>query len=166
MRMQTEDPFRRCLQEITYPVSERALQKWMENRLELIESSEERRHYIFHFEGSTCTNGGIHFHGRIHAVCSVKKHKVILERGWIDFDPEQIPKAKEMCAYKSSGEPFLEKLKEDTKFSGNPLEKIIRGRMPENAAGCFCSEAMINHKWKWTAATIHYSILQGYLKPE
>lgn len=161
MGVQTGGPFKPRLKKITYPISEKVLNKWVANKLTLKESVNGRRHYVFHYTGSTCTNGGIQFFGDVHAVCAAARRSVVIEKGWIEFTEEQQENARKMCAYKSSGEEFIAKLKEAGRISGKSLEKIIRENVPLNPAGCFCTDAMLNHKWKWVASTIHYSIIKA-----
>ncbi len=166
MRMQTADSFRKRVKKIEYPISAKALEKWVKHDLTLLDSENGKRHYLFHYHGSTCTNGGTPFQAGMHAVCSCKRNRVILEKGWIEFTEEQSKNAREMCASKRDDKTFFQQLQQRPGVEGKPLEKIIKENAPINAAGCFCSEPMVNHKWKWVASVIHYSILEDHLNPE
>ena len=150
------------MKQLRYPVSERVLEKWMRERIYLLEGNENRYHFIFPFEGSTCNNGGVPFHTDIHAVCGVKDTKIEFERGWFGFSKTGLETAKEMCGFNQDGDAFFEILKKNPPFAGSGIAEIVTDTLPVNAAGCLCTEAMRNQKWVWVLSTIHYAFARRF----
>ena len=153
------------MKQVRYPVSERALSKWARKKICLLEQVKNRYHYVFHFEGSTCNNGGVPFHADIHAVCKIGDEEIEFENGWFDISNAGQKAVKEMCGFSNKGEDLFETLKKKPQFAGKNIEKIITDSFPVNAAGCFCNQGMRNHKWLWVLSTIHYAFIHGLEVP-
>lgn len=142
-----------------YPVSKRALEKWKEQRLELVSEENGSRRYRFRYSGSTCNNGGTPFQAYLHAEVSGQGSSMKLEKGWIEIPEEEKEAAAQMCSAKSSSggaEAFFARLAEPAPLAGKHIEKILTENASVNYAGCFCSPAMVRDKWNQVLSTIHF----------
>ena len=144
---------------MNYPVAERALKKWNNERLETLSSDEGVSCYRFHYEGSTCRNGGQSFNAFFHIEID---DSTTVRKAWIEIPKESETAACQMCVSPSK-EPdkardFLGRLAKDADFTGRKLEDVILEDQDLNYAGCLCHKPMIDQKWKMVLSTVHYNI--------
>lgn len=144
-----------------YPVAERALKKWQNERLDKIEGDDSSVHYRFIFQGSTCNNGGTEFKAHLHALITDQK---TISKAWIEIPEEEQEGAAQMCASPSKdpvqAQSFFEDFKKDASFCGESLEDVIQAEVSLNHAGCLCYAPIINQKWKMALSTMHYDLHQ------
>lgn len=148
------------LKEIIYPVAVRALEKWKNNFLEVLERSEDTVHFRFLYNGSTCCNGGTPYKAHFHAVLSPSGHDPRISKAWIEVPEDEIENVSEMCGYKKEGDIFLRKLSNFEDLEGRAVSEILTDERDLNHAGCFCEEAMLNQKWRMALSTMYYSLDQ------
>lgn len=139
-----------------YPVSSRALPIWARNNLEVTERGETTTHFRYTFRGSTCSNGGTAFVSYVHVVVAHGEEELTVEGAWIEIPDTEAEGIREMCAYKTDGDTFLDSLKTPPSFCGRALEEALTEERPLNHAGCFCTAAMKNQKWLMVLSTVHY----------
>ena len=150
--------------DITYPVAVRALEKWKNNNLDILERSAGAVHFRFLFNGSTCSNGGTPFKAFLHAVFNSSEMDPHISNAWIEVPEDQIENVKEMCGFKQEGEEFLAKLSDFEKMRGRAVSDILAEEIDLNHAGCFCTEPMINQKWRMALSTMYYTLAQEELR--
>jgi hypothetical protein len=131
----------------SYPVAERALNKWCRNQLIRDSNAEGDEHFQFSYLGSTCNNGGTPFTAILHAVISNN----VIKQAWIEIPETEQKAAALMCRP-------LESPMEQPDFVGRKLESLIMEDMPQNFAGCFCGPPHINQKWKMALSAMHYAL--------
>ncbi len=146
--------------EITYPVAVRALEKWKNNNLDILDRSNGTVHFRFLFNGSTCSNGGTPFKAFLHAVFNSSEMDPRLSDAWIEIPDVQMENIKEMCGYKQDGDKFLEKLADFKKMRNRAVSDILAEEIDLNYAGCFCTEPMINQKWRMALSTMYFALAQ------
>ena len=146
--------------DISYPVAVRALEKWKNNNLDIMERSDGAVHFRFLFNGSTCSNGGTPFKAFLHAVFNSSEMDPLLSKAWIEIPDDQMDNIKEMCGFKQHGDEFLEKLAGFEKLRGREVSAILAEEPDLNHAGCFCTEAMTNQKWRMALSTMYYALAQ------
>ncbi len=146
--------------DFAYPVAVRALEKWKNNYLELVERSAEVIHFRFLFNGSTCSNGGTPFTAYLHAELNSSELDPHVRKAWIEIPQNEIENVREMCGFRQSGEEFLDKLENFQVLEGKAVRDILAEEPELNHAGCFCTEAMINQKWRMALSTMYYAINQ------
>ena len=146
--------------EITYPVAIRALEKWKNNNLDIVDRSNGAVHFRFLFNGSTCNNGGTPFKAFLHAIFNSSKMDPHLSKAWIEVSEDQMENVKEMCAFKQRGDEFLENLSNFGKMQGRAVSDILAEETELNHAGCFCTEPMTNQKWRMALSTMYYALTQ------
>jgi hypothetical protein len=146
------------LRDISYPVAVRALEKWKNNNLEIVERSGDTVHFRFRFNGSTCSNGGTPFKAYLHAVLSSCNVDPRVSKAWIEIPENEIENAEEMCESKRSGDEFLRRLSHFADMEGKAVSDILADELDLNHAGCFCTEPMINQKWRMALSTMYYAL--------
>lgn len=144
--------------DFTYPVALRALEKWKNNNLDLVGQANGTAHYKFLFNGNTCNNGGTPFKAYLHAEFDISKNEPVVNKAWIEIPPEQLENVGEMCGYRSSGDSFIESLSDFPDMEGRPVTDILSEDVALNHAGCFCTEPMINQKWRMALSTMHFAL--------
>ena len=147
--------------EFAYPVSTRALEKWRHNNLELLDLSGAVHHYRFIFSGSTCNNGGTPFQAYLHTLIDISRTDPVVQNAWVEIPPHELDGAREMCEYRTVGDAFIKNLAEPPEFCGRSLSEIISENVELNHAGCFCTQPMINQKWRMALSTVHFAIFQA-----
>ena len=85
-------------------------------------------------------------------------HGNLVTDAWIEIPDQYIEGAKEMCSYRSDGEKFLKSLNAKAGFIHRKLDDIILEDTPINHAGCFCTEPMLNQKWRMALTTLRYAL--------
>lgn len=146
------------LKDFAYPVAVRALEKWKNNNLELVEKSEGSTHFRFMFKGSTCNNGGTPFKAYLHAILNSSESDPHVSKAWIEIPENELENAKEMCGFRQQGSDFLTRLNNFKRMEGRAIREILAEEVDLNHAGCFCTEPMINQKWRMALSTMHYSL--------
>ena len=147
--------------EFAYPVSTRALEKWRHNNLEPLDLTGAVHHYRFLFSGSTCNNGGTPFQAYLHILVDASKTDPVVQNAWVAIPQDQLEGAREMCEYRTVGDAFITSLAEPPGFCGRSLTEIISESVELNHAGCFCTQPMINQKWRMALSTVHFAIFQA-----
>ncbi len=150
------------LREISYPVCIRALEKWRNNNLEVVDRSDNQVHFRFLFNGSTCSNGGTPFKAFLHALLNSSMSEPRVKKAWIEIPTNEMENAQEMCGFKQNGEKFLHRLSGFDTMEGRAVSDILADEPELNHAGCFCSEAMLNQKWRMALSTMYYALDQEY----
>ena len=146
--------------DFAYPVAVRALEKWKNNNLELVESTDGSIHFRFSFNGSTCNNGGTPFKAYMHAVLNSSKSDPHVRKAWIEIPEEEFENAREMCGFRQRGDEFLNALAQFRQMEGRAIGDILAEELDLNHAGCFCTEPMVNQKWRMALSTMHYALNQ------
>jgi len=145
---------------VDYGIPESALEKWADQCLTCLADEGDKRRYRFTFEGSTCMDGGDPYHAHMQMLLAGTERGVVMTDGLIFFAEEDMDAARKMCEYLSDGEAFFQALQKSPAFCGRTLEEILAEPLPVNPAGCFCTEPMINHKWRLALSTLHYALAQ------
>lgn len=145
---------------VDYKIPETALCKWADQCLSCLHDGAGERRYCFAFTGSTCMDGGKPYTANMQITVAVSGDRVVVRDALIFFREEDLPAAAQMCEYQKRGEEFFRQLQQSPPFCGKTLEEILAVPAPLNPAGCFCTEPMVNHKWRLALSTVHYVLAQ------
>ena len=140
-----------------YAFPERTLRKWRDQRLTMTANSETTLRATFRFDGSTCSNLGVPI---AYDFC------VDLERdatGYRIARSTCVPTPghqgyQSMCAYLDDAERFSTQLDQYRPLVGEYLHESLGWTAPISPAGCLCSKASQNHKWRIVYQTIHFAL--------
>ncbi|BET66616.1 hypothetical protein ASA1KI_15340 [Opitutales bacterium ASA1] len=139
-----------------FPV--RALERWAKNHLELHEERAGILRARFHFEGSTCGNIPFSLH-----------YDVVLDR------TDGVPRLSalsvaptpgdeghlQMCLSREDEDALYSKLHDERPLLGRPLDDVLAWKPATEPAGCLCSTAFRNHKWRAVLETLHYALARA-----
>jgi hypothetical protein len=146
------------LRAIVYDVPERALASWRGQLKERI-ALDGTRDYGFRFRGSTCNDQGRIVYFNLNVKLAPTPEGWRIDDARIGLDREE-PNLSRLCAWQSERGAFLERLAQPAHFCGMGLEETIQSLREVNPAGCVCTRAMADHKWRIVLSTIHYVLAQ------
>jgi hypothetical protein len=142
----------------SYAFPEKALCRWRDKRLQMTAQGNDELQATFRFDGSTCTNMGVPL--AFDYVVKLKRNK---DRGYdilgSDCEPaEDHIGYQSMCAYLDNPDRFMSQLKSHRPLAGRTLHEALTWRTPISPAGCLCTRASQDHKWRIVLQTIHYAL--------
>lgn len=143
---------------VDYKIPETALRKWADQCLTCLRDEAGERRYRFAFGGSTCNDGGKPYIADMQITLEGNGDRVVVRDALISFSEEDLLAAVQMCEYQKLGDEFFRQLRQPPPFCGKTLEEILAAPVPLNPAGCFCTEPMVNHKWRLALSTVHYGL--------
>ena len=144
----------------SYAFSARALRRWRDERLEIVDGPGGELRARFVFEGTTC--GSIPFQ-MIYAVRigSVENERRLLE---MDCSPVSGDQGHQrMCAFLENGDTLLRAIKSEQPLLGRPLAESLTWQPAVSPAGCLCAASARNHKWLAVLHTLHFALEQRAL---
>ena len=142
----------------SYAFPEKALTGWCDKRLQVFAESNRSLKARFRFEGSTCTNMGVpwafDYEVRLeqeaegdHRIVSASCEPVTDHAGY-----------RSMCAYITKPERFMSQLKSHQPMVGQLLSEVLGWQPSVSPAGCLCTRASQDHKWRIVLQTIHFAL--------
>lgn len=146
-----------------YQANSKALRRWAEERLELIDNPDGTTVARFHYEGTTCRNMGrqILFDYRV-KLSAAKDGYLILEQ-LCGPAPGDVGHTF-MCRYMTNAEHLMVAIDLEKPLLGRPLNDVLtwdrKSGADAAAAGCYCEPASRRHKWGLVLETIHYALVQ------
>jgi hypothetical protein len=138
-----------------YAFPEKALSRWRDTRLRITAQGADELLATFHFDGSTCSNMGIplEFDYKV-ALRRDRNHGYHLVN--CDCEPSDDHMGyQSMCAFLDKPERFMSQLAAHHPMIGRPLHEALTWRAPTSPAGCLCTKASQDHKWRIVLQTIH-----------
>jgi hypothetical protein len=141
----------------TYAFSVRALRRWRDERLEIVDAPNGELRAKFVFEGTTC--GSIPFQ-LIYAVRvgSVEEDRVLLEMSCSPVSGDE--GHRRMCAFLENGDSLHHAMKSEQPLLGRPLAEALAWQPAVSPAGCLCAASARNHKWLAVLHTLHFALEQ------
>lgn len=144
----------------TYSASERVLERWREQRLELLVRDDRGVEARFRYDGTTCSNLGrpLAFEYRIRLAPQ--------EQGYTIMDLSCAPLPGDeghtyMCAYLEDPAELMSTIAAERPLLGRPLADVLTWRRDAGPAGCYCAAADREHKWGLALETLHYALSRG-----
>lgn len=146
----------------SYAFPEKTLALWRDKRLTLSGVSEQELHARFRMEGSTCNNMGVPLAFDYDVV--LRKESVY---GYRIASATCQPAAdhqgyQSMCAYLDNAERFMTQLRMHRPLVGGLLTDALNWNPQVSPAGCLCTRAGQDHKWRIVLQTIHYALENGH----
>jgi hypothetical protein len=141
-----------------YGFPDRTLQLWRNKRLRITAERGGELLATFRFDGSTCSNMG---------VALSFDYQVRLARNGSDgyriVDCSCRPTEGHegylsMCAVLDDPERHMESIESYKPFLDRPLHEVLAWQASLSPAGCLCTRASQDHKWRIVLQTIHYAL--------
>jgi hypothetical protein len=142
-----------------YVFSNKALSLWREKRLHLKVLSHQQLVARFRFDGTTCNNMGVPIAIDYHVSLernSGPGYRIVNcfcqpAEGDVGF--------RSMCAYLENPDQHQSQVESYQPLIGRPLDEALAWHPPVSPAGCLCSRASQDHKWRIVLQTIHYALV-------
>lgn len=143
-----------------YTVSERALRKWAQERVQLEPQTDGTILARFRFDGTTCSNQGrplaFDYTVRLGAPAA----------GCMILHTDCQPAADDdgyahMCSYLKDGTKLMAEIAAESPLLGRPLNDVLFWNRESASAGCYCSPTSRTHKWGLALEAIHYSLVHS-----
>lgn len=140
-----------------YATNPRALERWRREHLTLTPQADGGVAAEFRFEGSTCGN-----------IPLTLLYRVQLGRAEEGFPLQTMNCVaaagsdghERMCSWLESNGRIMEKADAEKPLLGQRLDAVLAWRPVVLPAGCLCSAASRNHKWRAVLETVHYALHQ------
>ena len=142
----------------SYAFPERTLTRWRDKRLNVTALANDQFRAIFRLDGSTCTNMGIPL--QFDYVVELQKEADNSYRiTHSDCRPTENHNGyQSMCAYLDKPERYMSQLEAYRPLVGRPLHEALGWDPPTSPAGCLCTRASQDHKWRIVLHTLHYAL--------
>lgn len=140
-----------------YTFRDKALKRWADTRLTLADYGDVVN-ACFHYDGSTCSDGGVPFEIDFHVQLSRSTgNDYQLDDLWC-VDASETTGFRQTCAYRENPYGFTEKINTFKPLRHRPLNAVLQWQPARNPAACLCSQSNRNHKWLMVLQTIHYAL--------
>lgn len=143
----------------SYAFPETALKRWSSEFLTLAPGNDHQLQALFEWQGTTCGHMGeeLRFIYDITLSSATNGYRILKK---ICRPQAGNRSYQAMCAYIKQGSAFLETIADHDALLGRPLAKALEWDPEVMPAGCQCTEAFQDHKWKVVLQTLHYRLHQ------
>ncbi|MCA9236388.1 MAG: hypothetical protein KDA44_13020 [Planctomycetales bacterium] len=141
-----------------YGFPAKTLALWRTKRLRFTHNHAGNVTALFRFDGSTCTNMGLPL--AFDYTVELRReddgvHRIVR----VDCQPAADRSGyQSMCAYLDNPDRFMAQLGEYRPLVGRTLDEALLWDAPTSPAGCLCSRASQDHKWRAVLHTLHYAL--------
>ena len=147
------------IQNAKYSVSQKALQKWSDERLQLNFLNDNSIEAKFRYEGTTCSNMGrkLEFDYNIKLSSQDEGYKITR----LNCSPSGGDDGyKSMCEYLKNPEELMNNIGNEKPLLGKSLNDILNWKRQFSPDGCYCQPESRNHKWGLAFEVLHYTLAQ------
>jgi hypothetical protein len=142
-----------------YTVNEKALARWVAERLTLSLLDDGSIEAAFRYDGTTCTNMGRPLAYDYFIKLGPR------EKGYPILDQRCEPAPGDtghtfQCRYMNNAEHLIVAIEREQPLLGQALNAVFAWQRPNDLAGCYCEPASRKHKWGLVLETIHYALVQ------
>ncbi len=142
----------------SYAFPEKALAKWRDKRLQVTALPNNELLAKFRLDGSTCTNMGtpLAFDYKIRLKREeTGGHRILSST----CEPaENHTGYQNMCAYLDKPDRYMTQLRAHQPLVGQSLSNALTWQSPTSPAGCLCTRASQDHKWRIVLQTLHFAL--------
>jgi hypothetical protein len=141
-----------------YAFSEKTLKLWRDKRLRLSVGRQREISACFRFDGSTCNSMGVPIavdyqvglKRDVDGVYRISASSCQPAEGDVGF--------RASCAYIEDPAAHSSQIGSYQPLLGAPLCEVLDWNPPTSPAGCLCSQASQDHKWRIVLQTIHFAL--------
>ena len=142
----------------SYAFPEKALAKWRDKRLKVTAQSNNELLARFRFDGSTCANMGVPLAFDFEVSLEREEtggHRIVSS----SCEPaEGHTGYQSMCAFLDKPERYMTQLRGHRPLVGQMLSSVLAWQSPTSPAGCMCTRASQDHKWRIVLQTLHFAL--------
>ena len=148
-----------------YHTSRKALEKWSQQRLKIIEHTDGTTEARFRYEGSTCSNMGFPL---------AYDYRIVLdsaERNYIILDMSCTPAPgnegyTKMCGYIKNPQKLTSAIEEEKPLLSQPLNDVLKWERTNRPSGCYCDKSSRQHKWSLVMEVVHFAMAHRTVSDE
>jgi hypothetical protein len=137
----------------------RALKRWAEERLSLVQHDDGTIDATFRYDGTTCTNMGRPLAFDYFVKLGPREEGYLIREQCCQPAPGDTGHTY-MCRYMNNAEHLMVAIDREKPLLGQPLNDVITWQRPNDLAGCYCEAASRKHKWGLVLETIYYALTQ------
>ena len=141
----------------TYAVAEKALRRWVTERLRREPGPDGTTVYSFALSGSTCNNMGRPLEVTMTVAVDADGRVRAASARPADADTG----CDAMCAANGSGQRFLAEFGACDDVVGLTLHEAAFREWDAEPSGCFCTAGNRRHKWRNVFQALHYAVTHG-----
>jgi len=142
----------------SYAFPEKALTKWRDKRLQVTALPNNELLARFRLDGSTCTNMGVPLAFDYEVRLKREEaggHRILSS----SCEPaENHTGYQNMCAYLDKPDRYMTQLRAHQPLVGQLLSDALTWQSPTSPAGCLCTRASQDHKWRIVLQTLHFAL--------
>ena len=138
-----------------YTISNKALDRFSKDHLEVLDAEGGRYHFAFKYQGSACRDFEIS--SMIHVEMHTQDQVHLIDKIYVDIlsDDVGFPMT---CQFTARGEGYLNENFDDAGAVGMSMEAFLAEDRACNPAGCYCDPEHVNHKITLVLLTINYHL--------
>jgi hypothetical protein len=139
----------------SYAIAEKALQRWVKERLRREPRAEGGSVFSFTFSGTTCSNTGLPLEVMM-TIATDPEGKIVAASshpGQTDTGCNSMC----ACAIDKNGSRFLAEMGGGDEAIGLTLSEAAFRNWEAEPSGCFCTAGNRRHKWRNAFQTLHYA---------
>lgn len=142
----------------SYGFPEKTLERWRSQRLRITAQPGGELLAKFRFDGSTCSNMGVAlaFDYEVRLTRDGNSGYRIVRCSCRPAEGHEGYRS--MCAVLDNPERHMASLESYQPFVGRSLHEVLTWRASVSPAGCLCTRASQDHKWRIVLQTIHYAL--------
>jgi hypothetical protein len=142
----------------SYAFPEKTLALWRDKRLTLRAVSDAELHAKFRMEGSTCNNMGVPLAFDFDVVLRKEERLGYRIVSAVCQPSEGHAGYRSMCAYLDNPDRCMSQLRQHRPLIGCVLKDVLNWTPKVSPAGCLCTRASQDHKWRIALQTIHFAV--------
>lgn len=140
-----------------YTTNLKALRRWSQERLKLVQEPDGSVDALFRYEGSTCSNMGRAFCFHYAVKLGPRSDGYPVLRQTCAPAPGDEGHTF-MCRYRTSGRKLLHTIARDHPLVGRRIDEVLSWHRAATGPTCYCESEGRNHKWGLVLETIHYAL--------
>jgi hypothetical protein len=142
-----------------YSVNTRALQKWVQERLQLEIAGDGSVNARFRYDGTTCSNMGLPLQYNYHV------RLLPPSKGYRIAELHCLPAKGDtghanQCEYLKDPSAFEQSIANEKPLLDHPLNDVITWQRSHSPAGCYCDASSRLHKWGLVFEVVHFALVQ------
>ena len=140
-----------------YTINQKALRKWMNERLHLMHLSDGSVDARFRYSGTTCSNLGQPLEFDYAVTLGPAAEGYPIRRAACGPAPED-DGYKAMCEFIDNGDALMKSLATEAPLIGMPLDEVFAWTREFSPSGCYCKKESRDYKWGLVFEVLHYSL--------
>lgn len=141
-----------------YTINQRALEKWSQERLEVVLGDDGTIEAQFRYDGTTCSDLGRPLEFRYHIRLGPASDGYPIRGARCAPAPGDEGHTS-MCRFKEDPKTLMREIGAPPALLGRPLGDVFSWTRPYSPSGCYCDAVGRDHKWGLVLEVLHYALV-------